>query len=438
MKTSRRKKTVTEIFYSALRAVDPGEAVRRSAAMVRRRYETGPFRRCIVVGFGKASCPMAKALEDELADIVDAGWIVTKYGHCPKPHHPVRIAVCEAGHPVPDQEGVRGAAEIMRLLRNVDASTLVICLISGGGSALLVAPAPGVTLQEKQLLTDLLLKAGANITELNIVRKHLSQVKGGRLAELAQPATVISLLLSDVIGDKLDVIASGPTCHDPSTYGDALAVLDKYDITRTAPAAVVEALKQGAVGQSPETPKAGNPAFKDVENIIIGSLGVAIRAAKEKAEALGYETVVLTETLQGEAREAAAWLAKKAMEAKQRRAPGRPLCLLSGGETTVTVTGEGKGGRNTEFALAFAEAVAGQEGVTLLSAGTDGTDGPTDAAGAIVNGRTITNAVKAGIDSRQALAENDSYTFFKRTGELLITGPTGTNVMDIQIVLMDS
>lgn len=437
MNNARQKKTITELFYAALHAVDPCAAVRRTSKTLRGRYENGPFRRFIVVGFGKASCPMAKALEEELAEYINTGYVITKYGHCQKPLRPIKIRIGEAGHPVPDEQGLRGAAEIIRILKGVDAATLVVCLISGGGSALLVSPYSGITLQEKQRITNLLLKAGADITELNTVRKHLSQVKGGRLAELAQPATVISLLLSDVLGDKLDVIASGPTYHDPSTYGDALSVLEKYNLTRQAAPSIIELLNKGVEGLLPETPKAGNRVFEKVENIIIGSLGAAIRGAKEKAEAFGYEALVLSESVQGEARDAAAWLAKKAVEMKTAHQHVRPLCLISGGETTVTVKGTGKGGRNMEYALAFADAINGQEGITLLSAGTDGTDGPTDAAGAIVNGRTIANARAKGIDPQRYLANNDSYNYFKQTEELLITGPTGTNVMDIQIVLID-
>ena len=437
MSNARQKKTITGIFYAALRAVDPGEAVRRSSKTLRARYEKGPFTRLIVVGFGKASCPMAKALEEDLDEFIDTGYVITKYGHCQNAHKPVKIRVNEAGHPVPDEQGLRGAAEITGILKHADASTLVVCLISGVGSALLVSPYNGITLQEKQRLTNLLLKAGADITELNTVRKHLSAVKGGRLAELAHPATVISFLLSDVIGDKLDVIASGPTYPDPSTYADALSVLDKYHLASQAPPSIIELLNKGAAGLAPETPKAGSPVFDNVENIIVGSLDTAIRGAKEQAEAFGYEVVVLSETVQGEARDAAAWLAKKVVEIKTARTHVRPLCLLSGGETTVTVKGNGTGGRNMEFALVFADEITGQEGITLLSAGTDGTDGPTDAAGAIVDGRTIANARSAGIDPRRYLADNDSYTFFKQTEGLFISGPTGTNVMDMQIVLID-
>ena len=437
MNDAEKKKIIAAIFSAALHAVDPREAVRRTSKMLRGRYESGPFRRIIVVGFGKAACPMAKALEEEFAEYIDTGYVITKYGHCQKPIRPIKIRVGEAGHPAPDEQGLRGAMEIIRILKDVDAATLVVCLISGGGSALLVSPYGGITLHEKQLITNLLLKAGADITELNTVRKHLSLVKGGRLAEIARPATMISFLLSDVIGDKLDVIASGPTYHDPSTYGDALSVLEKYELTRRAPPSIIELLNNGVKGLVPETPKAGNPVFDKVENVIIGSLGAAIRGAKEKADALGYETIVLSETLQGEARDAATWLAGKAVEMKTAHKHVRPLCLLSGGETTVTVRGTGTGGRNMEFALAFADAVTGQEGITLLSAGTDGTDGPTDAAGAIVNNRTIADGRALGIDHLRYLTDNDSYNFFKQTGGLFVTGPTGTNVMDLQIVLID-
>ena len=432
-----RKETSKEIFYAALKAVDPYEAVRLYGEKIRTQYENGQYKHLFVIGFGKASCSMAKALEEDLDDLIDAGYVITKYGHCPKDYRPIKISICEAGHPIPDENGLRGASEIINILKDADASTLVVCLISGGGSALLAAPWEGISLQEKQRITDLLLRAGADITELNTVRKHISKVKGGRLAEVAAPAKVISLLVSDVIGDKLDVIASGPTFYDPSTYKDALTVLEKYSLADIVPHSAIELIKKGMQGTVPETPKEGSRIFENVDNIIIGSLGKAIRAAKERAEALGYETIVLSETVQGEARDAAAMLANKAMEMQASRKTERPLCLISGGETTVTVKGTGKGGRNMELALVFSEKIKGLGGITLLSAGTDGTDGPTDAAGALVDGQTILNAKTKGIDPAKYLLDNDSYNFFKQAGGLFITGPTGTNVMDIQIALID-
>jgi hydroxypyruvate reductase/glycerate 2-kinase len=325
---------------------------------------------------------------------------------------------------------------VIDMLKNGDDQTIVLCLISGGGSALLVAPCNGITLSEKQRVTELLLKAGTNINELNTVRKHISAIKGGRLAEIAYPSKVISLILSDVIGDPLDVIASGPTSPDETTYGDAIHVIEKYGLRDNIPDHILHILMKGSEGNVPETPKRGYPVFERVENIIIGSNKIATGAAAKKAMELRFDTTILTSELQGEAREVAKWLAGKAMEIREQRAEGRKICLISGGETTVTVNGSGIGGRNMELALAFAIEIAGTDGITLLSAGTDGTDGPTDAAGAIVNGQTIKKAKTKSLDPLVYLEHNDSYVFFKNTGELFVTGSTGTNVMDIQIVLI--
>jgi len=284
----------------------------------------------------------------------------------------------------------------------------------------------------------MLLKAGADIYELNTVRKHISAVKGGRLAETAQPATIISLILSDVVGDRVDMIASGPTAPDKTTYHDTLAVLRKYSLEGRLPTSIAEVLGKGIRGLLPETPKDDDPIFQKVSNIIIGSNKIATEAARKAAELSGYKTAVLSTELCGEASIVAEELARKALALKKALAPGDKACLIAGGETTVTVRGSGKGGRNTEFALVFGMEIKGFPGITFLSAGTDGTDGPTDAAGAFVDGQTVAKAAEAGIDAGMYLKNNDSYTFFSRTGDLFITGPTGTNVMDMQIILMDN
>jgi glycerate 2-kinase len=432
------KGLLTGLFSLSVRAVHPYEAVLGYAPRVLAAYAEGGYRRLLAVGFGKAACAMAKAFEASLGDEPYDGIVITKYGHCGK-DLPARTRVLEAGHPLPDENGLRGAKEIMGLLGEAGTDTLVACLISGGGSALLVSPLEGITLEEKQEITGLLLKAGADINELNTVRKHLSRVKGGRLAELAYPAGVISLILSDVIADRLDVIASGPTAPDGTTYGDAIKVLEKYGLTERVPEGVMDALRRGGEGLLPETPKPGSRVFEKVENIIIGNNVRALEAARKGAEELGFHTEVVSSELTGEAREAGVWLAGKALAAR-RSSPHPPhpkVCLVSGGETTVTVKGSGKGGRNTELALAFAREIEGVEGIALLSAGTDGNDGPTDAAGAVVDGKTISIARSMGIDPDSHLADNDSYTFFKKAGGLLVTGPTGTNVMDVQIVLIE-
>ena len=311
-----------------------------------------------------------------------------------------------------------------------------MCLISGGGSALLVSPSEGISLAEKQELTGLLLRSGADIHELNTVRKHISRVKGGRLAEIAYPAHIISLIISDVIGDSLDVIASGPTSPDHSTYADALGVLEKYGLINECPESILAYLSKGAKGSFPETPKEGDVIFERVENTIIGNNRMAIECAKKKAEEMGFHAEIRSTALSGEARNVGKRLAREAMEIRKARTTGRPVCLISGGETTVTVHGNGRGGRNMELALAFAIEIEGIDGIALLSSGTDGTDGPTDAAGAIVDGQTTQKARNLGLDPGTYLRHNDSYTFFGRIGELFITGPTETNVMDMQMVLI--
>ncbi len=330
------------------------------------------------------------------------------------------------------------------MLNNADEGTLVICLISGGASALLVAPVEGITLEEKRLATGLLLRAGADIYELNTVRKHLSRVKGGKLAKAAYPARLLTLIISDVVGDRLDTIASGPTVPDPTTYTDAMKVVEKYSLRDRLPENVMRVLTEGLAGKRPETPKGTEVFFEGTENLIVGSLEGALKAAERKAEDLALDTRLRSAAVEGEAVDAAACLARTALKA--RTALGqedRPICLLSGGETTVKVTGTGKGGRNQELALAFAIEIAGAMGITMLSAGTDGTDGPTDATGAIVDGGTVAEAERLGIRAREYLKNNDSYGFFERLDSggakkhHLKTGPTGTNVMDMQIIIIE-
>lgn len=436
-----------EIFTAALEAADPSSAVSRTLKRtentlitVDMTYDLGNYDRILVVGAGKASARMALPIETMLGERITSGVIIVKYGHTA----PLRIIrQREAGHPIPDQAGVEATQEIMALLREADDKTLVICLISGGGSALLTAPAKGITLQEKQQATDLLLKAGATINELNAVRKHCSAVKGGRLARMAWPATVVTLLISDVINDHLDVIASGPTAPDKTTFADALSVIQKYGLQSSIPRGICSYLERGAAGREEETAKEHDACFTRTLNSIAGSLRQALSAANEKARQLGLAPEIITGELEGEARDAARFLAQKAVEARNRLKTGERLCLLSGGETTVIVKEAGKGGRNQELALAFALEIAGEKGITLLSAGTDGTDGPTDAAGAVVDGETVSAAKKIGLDPAMYLKHNDSYTFFEKLDALtgkqhhLKTGPTGTNVMDIQIILTE-
>lgn len=435
------------VFRDAVAAVEPRAAVVRALTLTGTTVRAGEFScdlggvaRVLVVGAGKAAAGMAAGVEEVLDGRIDSGVVIVKDGHT---GHPGLISQLEAGHPLPDERGERGAARILGLVAAADASTLVICLLSGGASALLVSPARGISLDDKIRTTELLLASGADIAEINTVRKHLSAVKGGRLAAQARPARVLTLALSDVIGDRLDVIGSGPTCPDGSTFSDAREVLGRRRLLKKVPLSVRTRLERGALCMIPETPKPGDPLFAGVWHCIVGSNRIALDAAAASARARGWEVVVLTAELQGEARAAAHWLAGEVRRvARPRPASGPPLCLLSGGETTVRVTGAGTGGRNQEFALAFALAIEGLEGVELLSAGTDGTDGQTDAAGAIVDGGTAALARKVGLDPAASLRENDSHRFFveftERTGSsaLVVTGPTGTNVMDIQAVIV--
>ena len=429
---------IRNIFDESLLAVDPYKAVSRHCDYVLSRYEKEKLNKLYIVSFGKAAPLMARALVDGVGNVLTKGIVITKYGHVGSQHFADTIAVYGAGHPIPNENGVRATGEVLKLLKQADEGTLVVFLISGGGSALLCCPYEGISLAEKQVVTELLLKAGANIQELNTVRKHISSVKGGRLAEIAYPAKMVSLILSDVIGDQLDVIASGPTSPDTSTYADALKVIQKYGLAARIPGSIIKILISGAQGHIPETPKKGAPVFSGMNNIIIGSNAIAVEAAKKAAERAGYKTAVISTELSGEASQVAKDLARAALDRKKTLPRGEKFCLIAGGETTVTVKGDGKGGRNTELALAFGIEIQREPGITFLSAGTDGTDGTTDAAGAIVTSQMFSEAVKHGLNPQDYLTRNDSYIFFNKINGLVITGPTGTNVMDIQLILLEN
>jgi len=437
---------LTHIFSAALAAVDPYQAVLNAAKLENdcltvagAAYPLEDFSRIVVVGAGKATARMALAIEALLGERISAGLIIVKEGHAASLD---RVGQIAASHPVPNEAGVEGAQRILEMARAADERTLVICLLSGGASALLVAPAAGVTLQDKQEVTTLLLKAGATIGELNAVRKHLSAVKGGRLAQAAYPAQMLTMILSDVIGDRLDVIASGPTAPDESSFDYAWSMIEKYGLTEKTPLRVMNYLQRGIAALAPETVKDGDPCLHGTRNVIIAGVGRALAAAQEKARQLGFAAEIVTAELQGEARNAARFLALTARMTQAGLKAGERRCLLFGGETTVTVRGSGKGGRNQELALAFALEIAGQSGVTLLSAGTDGGDGPTDAAGALVDGNTAGRAHRFGMGPAAYLDDNNSYGFFQQLDNLsgehshFMTGPTGTNVMDIQIILL--
>jgi len=435
------RKAAASILTAAVRAVEPGAAVRRM--LVRRGhrlrldtrwYDLRQSRRIFVVGAGKAAAPMAAAVEQVLGRRITDGLVIVKYGHV----GPLRrIRLVEAGHPLPDAAGERGAAQMLDLLRSASEDDLVVCLVSGGGSALLPAPVPGLSLQDKIAVTDLLLRSGATIQEVNIVRKHLSQVKGGRLAQAAAPARLLVLILSDVVGDPLDAIASGPASPDPTTFADALAVVRRYQIEDRLPASALAYLRRGASGHEAETPKPGDPLFHRVQVVVVGNNMRALAAAAHRAKGLGFRVLALTPFLEGEAREVARAFASVARSVRVARTPlVPPACLLAGGETTVTVQGPGRGGRCQEFALAAAVVISGWPDTVVAGFGTDGTDGPTDAAGALVDGETTARATSVGLDLARALADNDSHAVFRDLGDLLVTGPTKTNVNDIYLALV--
>jgi hydroxypyruvate reductase len=377
---------------------------------------------------------MATAIEASLGDRIDGGHIIVKYGHG---GHLTHITLHEAGHPIPDEAGVQATGILIESVQGRGLRDLIICLISGGGSALSPAPVDGITLAEKQDITRLLLACGATIHEINAVRKHISRIKGGQLARLAFPATLITLVLSDVVGDALDVIASGPTVPDTSTFADCLDILQKYQLLDTLPVAIRRHLDAGMAGAIPETPKPGDPAFTRTQTVIIGRNLQALEAAARQASTLGYHTLILSSSIEGETREVAKVHAGIAKEILASGHPiAAPACLLSGGETTVTLHGHGKGGRSQEFAMALALDINQLPGIAVLSAGTDGTDGPTDAAGAMADWTTCTRGEGMGLNPRQALDSHDAYPFFESLGDLLITGPTQTNVMDVRVILV--
>lgn len=436
---------LAQIRIAALQAVDPGLAVRRFMRWENEtelqvgniRWEIPLVERVWLVSIGKAAAPMAQAAADVLGIRLTAGVVVTKYGHAEGYSLPSSITVMEAGHPVPDAAGLQGAEAIIHLLRGATECDRVLVLLSGGASALTPAPVAGLTLADLQITTDQLLRAGATIGELNAVRKHLDRLKGGQLARLVAPAPVAALILSDVVGDPLDVIASGPTAPDPTTYAMACQVLEQRGVQMQLPAAVRAHLQRGREGMLPETPKPGDPLFARVTNTLVGSNRLAALAAVTAAEQLGYRALLLTTFVEGEAREVARVAAALAKGVRQHGDPlPAPACLVWGGETTVTVRGHGRGGRNQELALAAALALEGLPGVALMALATDGTDGPTDAAGALVDGTTIGAARSLGLDPVAALANNDAYPLLEAVGALLLTGPTGTNVNDLLVVLV--
>ncbi|HEV2054922.1 MAG TPA: glycerate kinase [Methylomirabilota bacterium] len=424
------RESARSIFVAALAAGDVRPLVSRALADI-----APPDRgRVLVVGAGKASGAMAAAVEEAWGARVTEGLVAVKEGYLAPTR---RVRLVEAGHPVPDERGAQAAREIRALVESAVGDDLVLVLVSGGGSALTPAPAPPITLADKQAVTRLLLAAGATINQLNAVRKHCSLLKGGQLARAAAPARVEALLLSDVVGDPLDVIASGPTTPDVSTFAEALDILDGLALRHRAPRAIVERLEQGARGEIPETPKPGDPLFARVRNTVIGNNALVVDAAVSRARGLGLAPHVLTRGFEGEAREAAGRFVELARLIQAGRGPVQaPACVIASGETTVTVRGRGAGGRCQEFALAAALAMEEMKGAVILAAGTDGTDGPTEAAGAVSDGASAARARAHGLDPAARLADNDSNPVFARLGDLVVTGPTNTNLLDLYLLVV--
>jgi len=446
MQVGDLKAKALDIFSAAVDAVHPQQLMEEALTLKGTVLEISGLEgqglevdlsgleRIVAVGAGKATAPMARSLEDLLQARLEGGIISVKYGHgCPLD----QIELRESGHPIPDEQGLAASAEICELLEGLGERDLAFVLLSGGGSALLDAYPEGITLEEAQRTFEILLASGAPIHDMNVVRKHISRVKGGQLGRIALPARVITLVLSDVIGDPLSSIASGPTVPDPSTFADALEILEKRNALDLVPESVRGHLEWGVAGEIPETPKEGEEGWERCSTFLIGNICRAIEAAEERAAVLGFNHHRLTTTMDGEAREVGEEMARILLDAAESgEVAERPFCLIAGGETTVTIEGEsGVGGRSQELALAAALALQGVDGVALLAAGTDGTDGPTDAAGGIVDGNTVENAGLFGQNALEFLERHDSYNFHRAAGSLVRTGPTMTNVMDIVLLL---
>lgn len=435
-----------QCFKASLKPVNPYEAIKRFVRLEGNKLIIGQqekpvaelnldeYDRIFLVGGGKATAPMARAMEDLLGEKITKGLINVKYGFTDKLSY---TEIVEADHPLPDQNGVSGTKKILELIDDAGERDIVFSLISGGGSALLPQPAGNITLAEKQDITQQFLKCGASIDEINCIRKHISSTKGGQMARAVFPATTVNLMLSDVVGDKMDVIASGPFVPDMSSFNEAWDIIEKYELD-DIPESVRNYLKAGLEGKIEDTPKEGDPVFDRVYNLIIGSNILALKAAEKEAKKLGYKTIILSSMIEGETRDIAGVHTAIIREIVKTGYPlSPPCCIISGGETTVTIKGEGMGGRNQEFCLAAAMDISGMsENIVMLSGGTDGNDGPTDAAGGVVDPLTLKRGEAAGISATEYLGNNDSYNYLKKTGDLLITGPTNTNVMDVRVVLI--
>jgi len=429
------------IFLTGIESVLPDQLIRKQVFIKDSilfissfQFSLDRINRIFVVGAGKASAIMAKEIENILGDRITDGHVVVKYGHDVELKY---ITVSEAGHPVPDNNGYLATQKILKIVTLAEEDDLVICLLSGGGSSLLADFPDGATLNDMIITNDLLLKSGADIRETNAVRKHLSKIKGGQLAKIAQPARLVTLILSDVIGDPLDVIASGPSVPDPSTFKDAISILNKYGLLSKVPTPLINYLKKGVAGFISETPKPGDSIFDNTKNVIIGSNIIALVAAHQKAITLGLHSLIVTSELEGDVIEIAKLVIEKALQFQNDETIKKPCCLLFGGETTLKVNGVGTGGRNQHLALYAALLLKNKNGITLLCAGTDGSDGPTLAAGALVDSKTKESALSSGMDIQKYLDNFDSFHFFDKTGGHIITGPTMTNVMDLIVIIIE-
>jgi glycerate 2-kinase len=433
-------KQITSILQAAMQAVDPIQAVYQSMSVAGNRlrvagrtYDLRKYKNLIVVGFGKASAAMAEGVGTLLGERVSRGALILKHSEPEQATRiPAQIEILQGNHPIPGENSLTASNKLLETVQGAGEDDLILCLISGGGSALFTQPQDGITLEELQQLTRLLLASGAEIGEINTLRKHLDRVKGGGLARLAAPAEVVTLIVSDVIGSPLDVIASGPTVPDSSTYADALHILEKYHLVEQTPVSILNVLSEGVSGLLPETLKAGDPLVEHVHNTIIADNFLAAQAAVERAQALGWNTLLLTTYLHGEAQQVGMMLGGVLRQVASSGDPlARPACIVAGGETTVTLRGDGLGGRNQELALGAVAELAGLEGVVLVALATDGDDGPTNAAGAVVTGETLSRGQTLGLHPSTFLARNDSYPYFQTLGDLLLTGPSGTNVNDL-------
>lgn len=435
------REVAENIFMAGVRSVLPEKLI---ASVLRldgsilslgeHKIELGNIREIFVIGAGKASAAMGHYLEGILGNRITSGHIVVKYGHSCKLK---KIKVTEAGHPYPDSNGFMATQEIVKISELAKENDLVICLISGGGSALLADLPEGLLPEELYIINNLLLRCGATINEINCIRKHLSKIKGGQLARIVRPAKLVSMMISDVTGNPLEVIASGPTVPDSSTFTDALNIIEKYNLTYDITSGVLNYLKEGSRGVHPETPKPGDPLFSETINILAGTNQIALDAAKNEAINLGFRTYIIDTELHGYVENVCESLISTAVSFKNNNEIRKPVCLLYGGETTVKIGGEGRGGRNQHLALSAAIRLRNIPGITLLSAGTDGTDGPTDAAGAVADSGTFIKALSLNLDPENYLYEFNSHNFFRRVGGLILTGPTFTNVMDLVVVLID-